>query len=131
MCQAILPLTMCVCRRRFCVGVPSCQPRPYFHDAGFRPGLRSKVSLLVPVLPVDGARVVGQRVDPRPVDVDRVLEGLAHRAAVARAREGDALRSASPISCAAAARSGAGSTYPGGNCCAGVWAPKQHQRGGG
>jgi hypothetical protein len=44
-----LPLVRWVCRRFFCVGVPSTHPRPYFHDAGFRPGLRSKVSLLVPV----------------------------------------------------------------------------------
>src|SRR5262245_54645799 len=33
------------------------------------------------------------------------------------------LRLASPISCAAAASSGAGSTYPGGNCCASIRVP--------
>ncbi len=49
MCQACAPLTMCVCRVCFWIGVPPRQPRPYFHDAGFKPGLRSKVSLLVPV----------------------------------------------------------------------------------
>ena len=77
-----------------CSSASACrprQPRPYFHDAGFRPGLRSKVSLLVPGFPVDRARVVGQRVDARPVDVDGVLERLADGAAVAGARERDAL----------------------------------------
>ena len=41
-------------------------------------------------LPVDGAGVVGERVDAGPVDVDGVLVGLADRGAVAGAREGDA-----------------------------------------
>ena len=40
--------------------------------------------------PVDGAGVVVQRVDPRPVDVDGVLVGLPDGAAVAGARERDA-----------------------------------------
>jgi hypothetical protein len=39
---------MCVCRDSVCVGVPPCQPSPYFHEAGLKPGLRSNVSLLVP-----------------------------------------------------------------------------------
>ena len=43
-------------------------------------------------VPVDGARVVGQRVDARPVDVDGVLVGLPDRAGVAGAGERDALQ---------------------------------------
>ena len=83
---------MCVWRVCFWIGVPPRQPRPYFHAAGFSPGLRSKVSLLVPGFPVDRARVVGQRVDARPVDVDGVLGGLADGAVVAGAGERDAFQ---------------------------------------
>jgi hypothetical protein len=42
------------------------------------------------LLPVNRARVIGQRIDARPVDVDGILEGLADRAAVAGAAVGDA-----------------------------------------
>ena len=42
--------------------------------------------------PVDGAGVVVQRIDARPVDVDGVLERLADRARVAGAGVGDALQ---------------------------------------
>ena len=83
---------MCVWRGCFWVGVPSCQPRPYFHDGGIQARLAVERLLAGAGLPVDGARVVGQRVDARPVDVDGVLERLADGAAVAGAREGDALQ---------------------------------------
>ena len=60
-----------------------------------RRGIQARLAierlLARPGFPIDGAGVVGQRVDARPVDVDGVLERLADGAAVARPREGDAL----------------------------------------
>ena len=47
MCQECAPLVTCIWRVWLCVGVPLRQPRPYFQDAGARPGWRSNVSTLV------------------------------------------------------------------------------------
>ena len=48
MCHPWAPLTRNVWCACCWSGVPPFQPSPYFHDAGFSPGLRSNVSLLVP-----------------------------------------------------------------------------------
>ena len=48
MCHENSPLVTCVWRVWAWVGVPLRQPRPYFQDAGARPGSRSNVSTLVP-----------------------------------------------------------------------------------
>ena len=57
---------------------------------GIQAGLAIEGFLARPGFPVDGPRVVGHLIDPRPVDVDRMLEGLADRTAVAGARKRDA-----------------------------------------
>ena len=82
---------MCVCRVCFWIGVPPRQPRPYFHDAGIEPGLAIERLLARAGFPVDRPRVVGQRVDARPVDVRRSYSAVwPDGAVVAGAGERDA-----------------------------------------
>jgi hypothetical protein len=52
---------------------------------GIQAWLAIECLLAGPGFPIDGARVVGHRVDSRPIDVGGLLEGLAHRAVVASA----------------------------------------------
>ena len=64
---------------------------PVLPDGGIQAG-RAVEGLFARLrVPVDGAGVVGHRIDPRPVDVDRVLICLADRTAIAGTGERDTL----------------------------------------
>ena len=69
-------------RRPLCGSAPlpaqAVPPRRRIQPGFSIEGLRARASL-----PVDSARVIGQRIDARPIHVDRVLERLANGAAVA------------------------------------------------
>ena len=54
---------MNVCSAFFCSGVPPSQPSPYFHERGFRPGSRVKLSTEDPAVKsiVREYRVNGRR----------------------------------------------------------------------
>ena len=72
--------------------MPSDPAEAVLPRGGIQARLAIERFLAGPGFPVDGARVVGHLIDSRPVDVDGLLEGLADRAAVARARKRDALQ---------------------------------------